>query len=459
MFAKYAINFSLFFILGILVNVFWFKSWIYLPAFLISAIIFLVFFKKKIVFFCIVFFALGIFRNYLALTQEVVVPGETITGVVVSEPKQSENSVSFVLESEKKKISVIVEKHSDIKRCDLIEIQGETVKTERKYLIKDKILLSSFFPKTRIIERKNCQSLILSLKDKAGGSIDSMFPSPQSSILKAMLLGEKQTIPREWQDKLSFSGVRHITAVSGMHVAVITVIFFNLALALKIKRRNSFLFSFLGIIFFIVLTGLQTSAIRAGIMGSAVMGAGFWGRMNRSHRTLILTALIMLVFNPLLLGYDIGFQLSFAAVIGIISFAPFFKKTLSFLPKIVGEITAVSFSAYVFSLPLLIYHFQEVSLIFPLTNLFILPILYWLMLLGIFFVFLSFFSNLIASFLFVPLWLVSTYLIKVVDFFSGFSWATTQLTLTLILFYSLFLLFLFQKRKEYQEELDEKWLV
>jgi competence protein ComEC len=170
------------------------------------------------------------------------------------------------------------------------------------------------------------------------------------------------------------------------------------------------------IFFFIALTGFQVSSIRAGIMGSLFLGAPLLGRKSNSIRALIIAGLIMLVFNPLLLFYDAGFQLSFLAALGIISLSPFLKKWLKW------NVLTMTISAYIFTLPILIYNFGRISLVALLTNVLIVPIIYPIMILGFIFVLVGLISSSLAWLLAIPLWLFLTYILKIVDFFSH-SWA------------------------------------
>lgn len=469
MFVKSDINnsqivfyFCLFFISGIVVNSFWRASWIYLPVFLISIIVLFIFWKDKkiIIFVFLIAFCLGITRSFLALSYEPLLPEQEITGTVISDVKQSEKISSFIVESDNHKVSVITEKYFDISKCDQVKIKGDVQRIKGDFygfMAKDGVFFTFFFPQIEVIEKKQCQSLIANFKNKSEQAINSNFSLPESSILEAVILGNKHKIPSSWQDKLSFAGVRHITAVSGMHVAVIGIIFLNVFLFLGFNKKRSVIASFLFVVLFIIMIGAHPSAIRAGIMGLIAMLAKYFGRMNVSFRSLVLAAFIMLLFNPFLLRYDIGFQLSFAAVSGIILFSLFFQDLFKFLPKLIKEITAISFSAYIFTFPIIGYYFQNVSLVFPITNLLILPVLYGLMFLGIIFVFFSLFSGFLASVVSIPLWIILKYILSVVDFFSSLSWATAETTFLILLIYVFLLKFLFKEKKKWQEVQDMKY--
>jgi competence protein ComEC len=120
----------------------------------------------------------------------------------------------------------------------------------------------------------------------------------------------------------------------------------------------------------------------------------------------------MLVINPMLLFYDVGFQLSFLAALGIISLGSSLKKWLKW------DVLIMTVSAYVFTLPILIYNFGQVSLIGLLANLLIVPVVYWITIFGFILVLISLFWSGLAWLLSIPVWLLLTYITTIVDLFS-----------------------------------------
>ncbi len=436
MFANCAISLSkkffylcLSFTIGILLTSFWQQSWIIIPAFLILVIVTTLLFEKRDLFFLflISFFLLGIIRTYSVLNYQPSPQEKEVMGTVL----RVGSGTSFVLDSGKDRILVFSRFEDYLNQSDKVIIRGDIRQSSEASLMKDRIYLISFYPEIEIIEEKGA-SLV---KER----ISFHLRNREGAILQAMILGDRDKISTSWRKKLSSAGVSHIVAVSGMHVAVVGMVFCSIALSLGLGKKISLLFSIAGIIFFVLLTGGQASAIRAGIMGSTVIVSKILGRQSHSFRILVLTGATMLFFNPLLLRYDISFQLSFAAVSGIILFAGSFKERLAFLPETAQEVTATSFSAYMFALPLLGYYFNEVSLLFPLSNLLIIPTLYWVIFLGIFFALFSLFSNLLASIVALPLFLVLNYITNVVDLISSIPWATIKITNSFIFLYIIFL--------------------
>jgi len=282
----------------------------------------------------------------------------------------------------------------------------------------DGLLYSSFRVEESSLEffsslRKNLREIIY-----------QNFSPPHSSILAALTLGDKGKISKIWKEKLNIAGVRHITAISGMHIVILSSILLWFFIILGFYRNQAFYLVLLAIWFFIFLSGLQISSVRAGIMGSIFLLSQKLGRERSAVRVLILAAALILAFDPLALRYNIGFQLSFLAVLGLIFLLPSFKKFFERIKLLRGfnlsYLLGVTFSAQVFVLPILIYNFGHLSLTSPLANLLIVPILPFLMGLGFLF--------LVAGLIWQPLGFLFSlfvypllgYLVFVINFFSSF---------------------------------------
>jgi len=280
------------------------------------------------------------------------------------------------------------------------------------------------------------QEYFFSLKQRFREVISQNFSPPQSSILAAILLGDKGKISQEWKEKLNIAGVRHITAVSGMHIVILSQILIWLAIFLGFYRGQAFWFAIIFLWLFILLVGFQPSAIRAGIMGSLVLFCQKLGRQKAALNTLVLAAVIMLAIDPLLLRQSVGFQLSFLATLGIIYLTPIFanllQKIKTFKDLNLSSLLGMTFGALTFTLPVLIYNFGYLSLVTPLTNILIIPFLPYLMGLGFCFLLLGAIWQPIGWFLSLPVWLLATYLIKIVEFFSQVSWASKTLKISWI---------------------------
>jgi len=196
-----------------------------------------------------------------------------------------------------------------------------------------------------------------------------------------------------------------------------------LLVGLGLTKSKAFWGALVLIFLFTALTGVQVSTIRAASLAGIFLLGQRVGRKKASYRALALVAAIMLLFNPLLLKRSVGFQLSFLAVLGIMSTSSLIRGYLKKVPDWFGlrSILAMTFSAQLFVLPVLIYHFGRFSLITPLSNILVIPILPYLMGLGFVFLISGLIWSRLGWLLALPLWLLVTFVVKVVQFLSGFS--------------------------------------
>lgn len=168
------------------------------------------------------------------------------------------------------------------------------------------------------------------------------------------------------------------------------------------------------------MIGFQASIVRAAIMGSIALLAQKVGRLSDSTRAIVITAAIMLLINPMLLRFDVGFQLSFLAMLGIVLLTRPIEGLLRFIPQVVNLRTVISttLSAQVFTLPILIYNFGRISLVSPITNVLVVPIVDSVMILGFIFAILSSIWWVLGWLFIWPCWLLLEYMLKIIDIFS-----------------------------------------
>jgi len=220
------------------------------------------------------------------------------------------------------------------------------------------------------------KGLLFKIKNKFSETISQIMAEPEASFLKGLLLGERSTMSAELIDVFNKTGTTHIIALSGYNVTIIISVVVGVFVYLG--RRSAFLISFLFVIFFVVMTGAASSVVRAAIMVLLVLAAPLLGRKAKSINILILTAAVMILFNPLILRYDLGFALSFLAISGLVLLSPilmqkFKKRRLAKMPKRIKDPLIETLSAQLFAFPLILYGFSKVSIIAPLTNVLIIP--------------------------------------------------------------------------------------
>ena len=198
------------------------------------------------------------------------------------------------------------------------------------------------------------------------------------SVLIAITLGDKSQLDQEIKNAYAGAGAMHILAVSGLHVGIVFLIFNQLLFFLK-GRWFGYLKAvlLLAIIWsFALLSGLSPSVQRAGVMFSFIIIGGALKRKPSILNSISAAAFILLMFNPMLL-FEVGFQLSFAAVIGIVSLHPIIYnwwRPDSILIDKIWSLIVVSFCAQLATLPFTFYYFHQFPNWFLLTNLFVIPL-------------------------------------------------------------------------------------
>jgi len=201
----------------------------------------------------------------------------------------------------------------------------------------------------------------------------------EQSIATALLLGLKDDMDNAVRDSYAATGTMHVLAVSGMHVGLVFAIFLFLFKKYNLNRsqRLVFLLVVLGLLWLYgFMTGLSASVLRAVLMFSLVLLSMVLSRRHNIYNTLAIAAFALLFYDPYML-FDVGFQLSFLAVIGIVALHPGIYSLLSinnwFLDKI-WELFSIAVAAQLITLPLGIYYFHQFPVYFWLANIVVVPV-------------------------------------------------------------------------------------
>lgn len=234
---------------------------------------------------------------------------------------------------------------------------------------------------------------IFAIKDRACGLIARLIPEPEASLLQGILLGARTGIPTDLADDFNTTGTSHLLVISGTNIALVTALC-SRAFGRIAGKRWAYWLTIVGIALYVSLVGADAAVVRAGVMGGLWATALYLGRQATAYVSLCASALILTAIHPLSF-WDPGFQLSFAATLGLILFAPSFEQAgarrllqirlpepaqqvLGFL----NEGLVLTVAAQVLTLPLVVYHFGRLSLIAPLANLLVLPVQAPIMVLG-----------------------------------------------------------------------------
>lgn len=315
---------------------------------------------------------------------------------------------------------------------------------------------------------------LFSLKLNALAAIYRLFPDPEASLLAGILLGVDSGLPEDLQQSFKDTGTSHIIAISGFNIAIIAELFLAFFGRLFGKRRGA-LFAGLGIVFYTLLVGADAAVVRAAVMGVTALFARHLGRRQDGLNTLFGVAATMTLFNPLYVQ-DVGFQLSFAATLGLILYAEplsqFVKRLLAVLKVTTETIEKISqpisdfflltLAAQITTIPIMAYHFNRLSLISFIANPFILPAQPAVMILGGLADMLGMIAQPLGQFVAYIAWPFVAYTIHAVELFGNVSWAAFSVEFpfwAVILWYTILLgvTFGLPRIKEFMQTLNSRF--
>lgn len=400
---------------------------------------------------------------------------KTFVGVVAAEPDVRDNGVKLTInnlqltinDAQRRasgKVLVNARLYPVYHYGDELEVKCKLQKPEPiqefaydKYLAKENIYSLCYWPDIKLLATGRGNKImagILFVKEKLVATVNRILPEPQAAFLGGLLYGAKRGIPQNLMDKFSITGTTHIIAISGYNITILAALLLQITKGLGLGRKKSFWIALSGILFFVILTGAASSVVRAALMGGLVLLATQVGRISKITNALMLAASAMLVFNPKILAFDVGFQLSFAATIGLVFLSPIFEKYFIKLPSMFGvkETFTTTLSAIVLTLPLILYNFGRISFVAPLANILILPVIPLAMAVGS----LAVLGGIIYFGLGQTIgwfaWLVLSYIIKAVEFLAAVPLASGEAGkihwVFLLIFYLLIGWFIWWKARE-----------
>jgi len=409
-----------------------------------------------------IFLFLGIWRYQISLPKQgpdkiYYYNGQKveIEGIIDKEPDQREDKVKLEIKSQRIFINNFWQKVSgkilitnylypEYDYGDKLDIVCDLKKPEKvqdfdydKYLSRYNIYSTCYDPKITLLEKNKGNFILTAIyaaKDFFVYKINQVLPEPQSSFLAGLLIGAKRAIPDDLQSYFNKTGTTHIVAVSGYNVTIIAVFLMLIFQNLGLGRKKTFWVILAFLLVFVILTGLQSSCIRAAIMAAVVLLANYLGRLNKIKNVLALTIVLMLILNPKILIYDLGFQLSFLATLGLVYLNPVLSNLLriekiknGFLKLILGDYLLTTVSAIILTQPIIMFTYGKISLIAPIANILILPFVPLAMFLGFMTGILAIIWTGLGWVMGWSIWLVLTYIIWVLEKMASLSWAYFEL--------------------------------
>lgn len=324
----------------------------------------------------------------------------TLEGVVVADPDIRESAQRVRVEvgerAERTRILAVLPLYPSVAYGDEITIDGvfsypEAFATDGgrefdypHFLAKDGVLAIMNRAHVTVRETKrdvftHAMRFLYRVRHIFEQGVSRALPEPASALATGILTGGKQGLGKLLLEAFTISGLLPIVVLSGYNVMIVAeAVLRGLRLA---PKRVALVLAGVTILLFVLASGAGASAVRAGIMAGVGLFARATGRTYAALRALLFVFVCMLIFNPLLLLYDPGFQFSFVATLGLIVGAPTISARLLWVKsESIRELLAATLAAQIFVLPLLLYETGNLSLVAVPANMLALPVVPFAML-------------------------------------------------------------------------------
>ena len=309
-------------------------------------------------------------------------------------------------------------KSKKLKYGDLILIRNQIPKVEepknphqfnfKNYYQSKNIYNSGYITADKWINlHRNKANPILGFAYKVQSKLKSIFKryianKPVRGVAEAIIFGYKGELDDTWVEAFSKTGTIHVLAVSGLHVGIIYILLawlIGLSKSTGWQLKLKALVILLALFSYCIITGFSPSVTRASLMFGLVLVAKATGRQTSIYNTLTFAAFVLILLNPNNL-FNVGFQFSFLAVLGIVYYKDIFRSWLpqkSWLMDKVVTLMSVSLAAQITTFPLGLYYFHQYPNLFLFSNLIVIPCITIILYAGFFMVAMSFVSSFLAT--------------------------------------------------------------
>jgi competence protein ComEC len=364
------------------------------------------------------------------------------------------------------KAIIITDKNIQFEKWNIIQSKTKLYKFKnfnwfsyKEYMLSKNIYFKAYIYNYKKIWNKDINIIekkIINFRKKVLKSIYEIYPKEEAIFLWWILIWARELLPKDLQQDFNNSWLTHFIAVSWFNITILIIFITYIIQYFPIWFRTIIIT--LSIILFTILVWDTAPVIRASIMWLIWYYILISWRKWNILSIIILTSVLMIIYSPLSLNYDVSLHLSFLAVLWIIYSQKFFEKIFSFLPNFLEIKTAftLTLSALVFTLPIMIFNFGQVSILAPFSNIAVT----WTIPLAMIFGFLSILVHFVYPLWWIIIWYITWIFLKwdiiVVHFFWNLEWALLKINIWtysthLEILYFIILIFLiiwFRKREQ-----------
>lgn len=288
-------------------------------------------------------------------------------------------------------------------------------------------------------------TIFYNVRNYVDASFKNIFNPEQYNVASGLILGGSSRIGEELREIFARAGILHILAVSGLHVGFVCFFIGLILVFVPVSSKVKFAIMMLALLLYAGITGFRPSVCRASAMAFLFGLAIILQRNVSPLHVLNLTAVIFLLVNPLLL-FDVGAQLSFAAVYGILFLYPridtlLIKKIKRRLPQKIAMLMAISFSAQIFVSPLLIYYFHRLPTLAVISNVIIVPLASMAVFLLISCLFIGIIFMPVAKIIAIVITVLLTTLVTISKAFAHIPFSTVALSTSPVILFLIYLIF------------------
>ncbi len=261
----------------------------------------------------------------------------TFTGIIIDDPTPRGTAQEVVVELEPPysgRVLLKVPRYPELRYGDRLAVTG-TVEAPfpdgyARYLAKERVSGIATYPEVEVTGHGGgalLKTKLFDLKHRVIGVFQRVLPAREAALLSGLTVGERSEFTQEFREAMQRSGTTHLVALSGYNITIVAWAAMGLLLYF-LSRRLAFLGAVLVIAGFVAMTGAEASVVRAAVMGFLVLLSREIGRTYDFRNAITLAALLMVFANPKVLAFDIGFQLSFLALLGIVYLRPAIARLL-----------------------------------------------------------------------------------------------------------------------------------